>query len=436
MPASNPSTSPDATPLSLRFIDSTHTEPKKKKAHRKSRGGCTPCKRRKVKCDEATPCANCIRRNEPCTRLQQSSTPETTSPAAASTGPARPLDPSGPVNLLHMQLLHHFQHATIPTLCFADVWASVLPLAFRAEYLMTAILAVSARHLSTLRPEDAVYEEASLALLSRSCALFGAELGRDDEAGGEGYDSLFFTAQLIHYLTWCNLDFIDGSDDTGATLDLSQDQLFLLSSGLRVFLSGTRAQGKDSIFTKAWQDAPCDALDKIVTEQDMDRSRIQTALMDRYDEMTAESQTPPPNPSSTGSQGTVAPEHHHHHHNSNADRQRAVSAGIVERLSVILALWHHRATNPQPPARPDLERYILAFPLFCFGPLLDMIVANDPRALLVLYHFYETSRLLLGEEEEEEGEGKATWWACDRLNAMPKRIEREMRRRGIQPLVM
>ncbi|KAL2877295.1 hypothetical protein SGCOL_007452 [Colletotrichum sp. CLE4] len=423
MPASNPSTSPDATPLSLRFIDSTHTEPKKKKAHKKSRGGCTPCKRRKVKCDEATPCANCIRRNEPCTRLQQSSTPERTSPAAASTGPARPLDPSGPVNLLHMQLLHHFQHATIPTLCFADVWASVLPLAFRAEYLMTAILAVSARHLGTLRPEDAVYGEASLALLSRSCALFGAELGRDDGAGGDGYDPLFFTAQLIHYLTWCNLEFIDGSDDTGATLDLSRDQLFLLSSGVRVFLSGTRAQGKDSVFAKAWQDAPCDALDKIVAEQGMGRGRIQSALMDRYDNMTAESRTPTP---SSGSQGTVAPEHH----STNADR--AAFAGIVERLSVILALWQHRATNPQPPARPDLERYILAFPLFCFGPLLDMIVANDPRALLVLYHFYETSRLLLGGEEE----GKATWWACDRLNAMPKRIEREIRRRGIQPLVM
>ncbi|KXH60365.1 hypothetical protein CSAL01_05746 [Colletotrichum salicis] len=432
MPASNPSTSPDATPLSLCFIDSTHAEPKKKKAHRKSRGGCTPCKRRKVKCDEATPCANCIRRNEPCTR-PQSSTPETTSslsPAGTGTGPARPVDPLGPVNLLHMQLLHHFQHATIPTLCFTDVWASVLPLAFRAEYLMTAILAVSARHLGTLRPEHAVYGEASLALLSRSCALFGAELGRDDGAGGEGYDSLFFTAQLIHYLTWCNLEFIDGSDDTGATLDLSRDQLFLLSSGVRVFLSGTRTQGKDSIFARAWEDAPCDALDKIVAEQDMDRDRIQSALMDQYDKMTAESRTPTP---STGSQGTIAPEHHHHHHHSNADRQRAAFAGIVERLSVILALWQHRATYPQPPARPDLERYVLAFPLFCFGPLLDMIVANDPRALLVLYHFYETSRLLLG---GEEGEGKATWWACDRLNAMPKRIEQEMRRRGLHLLLM
>ncbi|KXH40969.1 hypothetical protein CNYM01_12599 [Colletotrichum nymphaeae SA-01] len=415
MPASNHSTSPDATPLTLRFIDPTDPEPKKKKkAHRKSRGGCSSCKKRK--CDELIPCANCTRRNEPCTR-PQSSAPETTassSPAAVGTGPARPVDASGPVNLLHMQLLHHFQHATIPTLCFADVWASVLPLAFRAEYLMTAILAVSARHLSTLRPEDAVYKEASLALLSRSCALFGAELGRDDGAGG-GYDSLFFTAQLIHYLTWCNLESVDGSDDADATLDLSRDQLFLLSSGVRVFLFGTRTQSQDSIFAKAWQDAPCDALDKIVAEQGMDRGRIQRAFLGRYDEMTPR-----------GQGTTTTPEHH-----SSADRQRAAFTGIVERLSVIVALWQHRSTNPQPPATPDLERYVLAFPLFCFGPFLDMIVANDPRALLVLYHFYETSRLLLGEDDEEP-----TWWACDRLSAMPKTLEQELRRKGVQPVVM
>ncbi|KAJ0301749.1 hypothetical protein COL5a_005767 [Colletotrichum fioriniae] len=307
-----------------------------------------------------------------------------------------------------MQLLHHFQHATVPTLCFADVWASVLPLAFRAEYLMTAILAVSARHLGTLRPENTVYGEASLALLSRSCALFGAELGRDDRAG-EGYDSLFFTAQLIHYLTWCNLEFIDGTGDTDTPLDLSRDQLFLLSSGARVFLFGTRSQEQESIFAKAWQDAPCDALDKIVAEQSMDRGPIQRAFMNQYDDMTPRGQ------------GIATPEHH-----SIAERQRAAFAGIVERLSVIMALWQHRSTNPQPPATPDLERYILAFPLFCFGPLLDMIVANDSRALLLLYHFYETSRLLLGEEERE-----ATWWACDRLSAMPKMLEQELRRRGI-----
>ncbi|OHE93792.1 hypothetical protein CORC01_10918 [Colletotrichum orchidophilum] len=392
MPATSPSNSPGATTLSLRFVDSTHPEPKKKKAHRKSRGGCSSCKKRKVKCDESSPCANCIRRNETCTQPQKPSTPETD-----ASPPARQVDASGPVNLLHMELLHHFQHATIPTLCFADIWASVMPLAFRADYLMTAMLAVSARHLSTLGPEDAVYGEAAMALLSRSCALFGAALGRED---GGGYDPLFFTAQLIHYLAWCNLEFLDRS---GTTLNLSRDQLFLLSSGVRVFLSQTRAQGADSIFARAWQESPCDALDRLVAEQGTDRAGICKAFMGRYDDLTPDSQDVP-----------------------YGNAERAAFQGIVERLSVIMALGKHRETNTQSrPQRSDLERYILAFPLFCSGLFLDMITANDPRALTVLYHFYETSRLLLAEE--------TTWWASDRLNAMPKLIEQEMHRRHMEP---
>lgn len=35
--------------LPLRFVDPSHEEPKKKKAHRKSRGGCKACKKRRVK---------------------------------------------------------------------------------------------------------------------------------------------------------------------------------------------------------------------------------------------------------------------------------------------------------------------------------------------------------------------------------------------------
>lgn len=35
--------------LSLRFIDPTHNETKKMRAHKKSRGGCGACKKRKVK---------------------------------------------------------------------------------------------------------------------------------------------------------------------------------------------------------------------------------------------------------------------------------------------------------------------------------------------------------------------------------------------------
>ncbi|KOC14470.1 hypothetical protein AFLA70_5g008200 [Aspergillus flavus AF70] len=38
-----------------------------RRAHRKSRHGCTNCKQRRVKCDETRPyCQNCTRRNNTC----------------------------------------------------------------------------------------------------------------------------------------------------------------------------------------------------------------------------------------------------------------------------------------------------------------------------------------------------------------------------------
>ncbi|KAK2003629.1 hypothetical protein LX36DRAFT_650840 [Colletotrichum falcatum] len=369
--------------LPLRFVSSTHPEPRKKAAHKKSRGGCASCKKRKVKCDESHPCRNCIRRNEACV--------PSPSPDARDSLPAPgPPDSSGPVNLLHMELFHHFQHATIPTLCFADIWPSAIPLAFEEEYLATAMLAVSARHLSVLRPRETAYAEAATALLSRSCSIFSTVLDRGDK-----YDPLFFTAQLVHYLAWCDLE----SLPDGPALDLSRDRLFLLGSGVRVFLSGTRAQGPDSIFSASSQTSQCDALGLIVTEQGLDRGGIVEGFMARYDELTA----------------GASPD------------ERAAFRGIVNLLSVIMALRAHRETNARPIERSDLERYTLAFPLFCSGPFLDMIVSNDSRALLVLYHFYTTSQLLLG--------GRPPWWASGRMKTMSRLIKQELARRQLETSV-
>ncbi|OBR14267.1 C6 transcription factor [Colletotrichum higginsianum IMI 349063] len=397
MPEHRSPTSPDTTPPSLRFVNnSAQPEPRKKVAHRKSRGGCAPCKKRKVKCDEVFPCSNCLRRNETC-----APPPKPASPEDGDRPPARrPLDTSGPVNLLHMELFHHFQHATIPTLCFADLWPSVVPLAFGDDYLMTAMLAVAARHLSILRPHETAYADAAMALLSRSCALFGAVLDRGDDK----YDPLFFTAQLIHYLAWCNLDFLPDGGDAAApgspALDLSRDRLFLLGSGVRVFLSSARAHGSGSIFAQAWQNSQCGALELIVAEQGMDRDSIVEGFMERYDELGRGA-------------GCAAQD----------GEERASFRSIVDLLSVVLALWEYRETNTRPAGRPDLERHILAFPLFCFGPFLDMVVANDSRALLVLYHFYTVSRLLLG--------AGAAWWASGRLETMSRSIKQELARRGL-----
>ncbi|KAI8278286.1 Sterol uptake control protein 2 [Colletotrichum sp. SAR11_240] len=366
--------------LSLRFIDQTHNEPKKMRAHKKSRGGCGACKKRKVK---------------------SSASPEKDASPALS----RPPDLSGPVNLIHLELFHHFQHVTVPSLCFAEVWGPATSLAFKEEYLMAAMLATSARHLSVMRPDEPLYDEAALALLSRSCAGFSTALSQDDDR--EKHNPLFFTAMLIHYLTWCNLDFLEdeGKPADGRRLDLKGDQLFLLSSGVRVFLSSTRAQGSDSIFANMSSISKCSALEDIVTSQGMDCEGITAEFMRRYDE-------------SSSTQTELS---------AQTTKEREAYHAIVTRLSVILALWRYRETNSSPPQRADLERYILSFPLFCVGTFLEMVANSDTRALLVLYHFYLTSRLLLGSEE--------SWWASRRLNTMEALIKLEFERRCIPVIV-
>lgn len=62
---------------------------KQRRSHRKSRLGCQPCKKRKIKCDEARPiCLNCIKRKVACSfpsHSQAGKTPESSSNAGGST---------------------------------------------------------------------------------------------------------------------------------------------------------------------------------------------------------------------------------------------------------------------------------------------------------------------------------------------------------------
>lgn len=83
-----------------------------------------------AQCDEKLPCTKCLRRNETCRPSHGPPAPG----QELSPGPRPPSDPSGPVNLLHMELFHHFQHATVPTLCFAaEVWGPAVSLAIEVR---------------------------------------------------------------------------------------------------------------------------------------------------------------------------------------------------------------------------------------------------------------------------------------------------------------
>ncbi|CAH0055587.1 unnamed protein product, partial [Clonostachys solani] len=79
----------------------------------------------------------------------------------------------------------------------------------------------------------------------------------------------------------------------------------------------------------------------------------------------------------------------------------------IGRLCLILAFLPGPG-QPQPdpdegPLLSDLARCIFMFPVSCHGAFASMVQESDPHALLVLYHFYRATRILLCSSEY--------WWA-------------------------
>lgn len=133
-------------------------QPRKKRVHRKSRQGCAECKRRRVKaslvvllllpsmirqadrvlalrptlqhvqCDENFPCSNCVKRCHSCVRPppRQNISPGLPSPRLETS-----LDPA--INLLHLQMFHHFEKHTVGTLSIPQIWPEMLKQAFHVR---------------------------------------------------------------------------------------------------------------------------------------------------------------------------------------------------------------------------------------------------------------------------------------------------------------
>lgn len=144
---SNASTSPMSSfspPSSHSLQDIGKYKATKRRPHSKSRHGCTTCKRRRVKCDETHPiCKNCQHLDLQCSY--------TSVPTPAS-------QPVGTPNVMDIRLFHHFTTVVSRTITDAgipsnEIWNTEIPnMAFDHPCLMSAILALSARHLANSVP--------------------------------------------------------------------------------------------------------------------------------------------------------------------------------------------------------------------------------------------------------------------------------------------
>ncbi|KAK3899474.1 hypothetical protein C8A05DRAFT_46468 [Staphylotrichum tortipilum] len=297
-------------------------------------------KKRPHRCDEGEPCRNCIKRKESCVRIspEPSGRPRTSDheslPQLMSPPPELSCySVSEPVNLLHMELLHHFERYSIPSLPFPEIWPRMLQLAFQSRqhtYLVNAMLSFAAAHLAHLHPGHPTYHRAKSSLLDTALQDYRETLS--GPITPDNCDALLSTANLIHYLMWCDLSFVETEADRvhrhhhdhdfpdcppstppppPPPLDLSGDRLYFLSTGVRqiFFMSWPLFQLPQSVFRTAGVLQPCMVLEEVVEARGLNWRRYARTLMDLYDnpryhggrDGPTSSSPPPPRPSSSSS---------------------------------------------------------------------------------------------------------------------------------------
>jgi hypothetical protein len=320
-------------------------------------------------------------------------------------------DADSKVNLLHMELFHHFSKVTIPTLYFAGVWEGLLAQSFHArssapydldytstnidqrEYLMNGMLAVAARHLSILRPTDRRYAHTAMSLLSGACASYRQMLNLEITA--YNCDALIGTSVLIYCLSWCNLDFLEGHDpdDIGSKpLDLSRDQLFLLSPGVRhVFFTAWQVPGaQHTLFAKIAAEQPCGSLQDVLEKRGVDYEKVAHQFMGLYEDERFHGQGKGDIPSSGETTTASSPETVELARKPPTFNPSLFDAPPTTDLRIMNAMARQESRSaPQPPQSPNdalqasVDSYFRS--IFCYSKVvtkLAIIVAlqlkHDP----------------------------------------------------------
>lgn len=174
-----------------------------RKGHKKSRGGCYNCKRRKIKCQENQPaCRNCTRKNLDCKYPAPKTLSALQGSAQYSASPITSVNlqvTPTVFTLTDMRLFHHYLLDAYPHLPVGNdtAWLSQVPLvAHHNEYLMHAILGLAASHLELLTGSDL----SAQAIHHRVLAIKGSNnaLQLKSRTGSDG-DALLAACYLLTF---------------------------------------------------------------------------------------------------------------------------------------------------------------------------------------------------------------------------------------------
>jgi len=305
--------------------------------------------------------------------------------------PVLPRSPDAVVNLLHLKLFHHFETCTRQTLLFTrEAWGRALQLCFEYEFLMNAILCVSARHLAAVKPEDPKYAAVAASHLCKALAQFRYELSNNFTS--TDIDAFVAMSMLLQFEIWTNTDSLrDG------TFDPSRECFFSHSASLKqVFLKALPLiLNHPSVFLPHLQQNPMVKL--------VEAAQISNSTLAKYQDffssdhqLNAELLQPP-----AFTRGTDLANVWEH-----GRSQMDGFAPIINHICLILSFLPEAEPDAVTPLLPQLASYIVSFPVLCRGFFALKVHQSNPHALLLLYHFYRAVRILLPPDE--------CWWAQKR----------------------
>ncbi|KAJ5752141.1 transcriptional regulator family: Fungal Specific TF [Penicillium odoratum] len=227
-----------------------------RRAHKKSRNGCAECKRRHIKeltdlkCDEKHPiCSHCITSERPCFYIDGPSRDHTPTQRASSKPRAIPKSPNGesidsedvsPVNMMHVELLHHLTSESQSIFCIDSTYANVsfteiLKHCLSAPYLMDEALAISSLHLSITRPDQQqIYRYRASHMQTHALSIFNT---MKPEVNMDSCIAVFMFSSLLGIYMLCDtLVFRSGTFDD--FLD-SFTQYIRVHQGVRAVINGS-----------------------------------------------------------------------------------------------------------------------------------------------------------------------------------------------------
>lgn len=315
------------------------------------------------------------------------------------------------VNLAHLKLLHHFQTCTSETLPYPQqFWDYTLQLSLHFDFLANMMFCVSARHLATLNPDDTIYTATACSHLSRGLSRFNEEISN---VMATHLDAFIATTALLQFELWASTDSIVPERKIASSSKLAVNRMFATSGSLKLLFIKTVTELATKHQSALLPYLAYDPRECLVASSALSSCTVAEyqTLFSRQQPLTAQSLTLPILATNGAKADVKQLGQETHCSFDTIEREHTM---VVNQMSVLLSLLTEsgplQSVTDNPSLLSDIARLVFSFPLLCYRRFGKLVANNDPHALLVLYHFYRATRILLFDSRY--------WWALNQATAV------------------